>query len=513
MTLFAAKLKTLKASFLKESSQDARSQKGRPQKSRLRKENAAGKRPRRSSRKTQASRRSVFVLLEQRHVLRAVALSGMTDARVGEFSGFPSTQTEFFGDPWWQLFRDSPGMLVVALDRFYAENGRAPGNAEEFIQSAPDQLLLSMGNLRPPKGKQKASSTSSTAKRIRGWRRSQKKKQAIASLAAWIADCNALPGPDECRRWIGEVTGESRLLGKSGLFRRSTAPEFHRQSDQKSVGNLEDISTIVRSTIDKRALDRDFQFQLQQEKLASLKQLAYGASHEINNPLANIATGAQVMLQDEADPNRRDRLGRIYAQAMAAHEMISDLMLFAHPPTPVKASVSVRLMLKSIFEEAERDGIDLMITLGPIVDCVAVDQNQMLVAIGAILKNSTEAIQTRVAISEGNAACEAPVPGTTKSCCGDHRADSFCPCQGKVAIRVDDAGPQIQFQITDNGVGLTDANVRHLFDPFYSGREAGRGLGFGLSKAWRIIAMHGGQIRACANPYGTGTTITFTIDK
>jgi len=35
---------------------------------------------------------------------------------------------------------------------------------------------------------------------------------------------------------------------------------------------------------------------------------------------------------------------------------------------------------------------------------------------------------------------------------------------------------------------------RHLFDPFYSGREAGRGLGFGLSKAWRIVSEHGGRI-------------------
>ena len=65
-----------------------------------------------------------------------------------------------------------------------------------------------------------------------------------------------------------------------------------------------------------------------------MKELAYGASHEINNPLANIAARAQALLRDEADPERRRSLEAIYQQAMRAHEMISDLMLFARPPEP-----------------------------------------------------------------------------------------------------------------------------------------------------------------------------------
>ncbi|MFM7846804.1 MAG: histidine kinase dimerization/phospho-acceptor domain-containing protein, partial [Planctomycetota bacterium] len=54
----------------------------------------------------------------------------------------------------------------------------------------------------------------------------------------------------------------------------------------------------------------------QQERLASLRELAYGASHEINNPLANIATRAQGLLRDEADPERRRSLATIAAQAL-----------------------------------------------------------------------------------------------------------------------------------------------------------------------------------------------------
>ena len=72
--------------------------------------------------------------------------------------------------------------------------------------------------------------------------------------------------------------------------------------------------------------------QLHEAKLDAMKELAYGASHEINNPLANISGRAQSLLRDEADPKRRKLLLAIDNQAMRAHEMISDLMLFARPP-------------------------------------------------------------------------------------------------------------------------------------------------------------------------------------
>jgi C4-dicarboxylate-specific signal transduction histidine kinase len=53
---------------------------------------------------------------------------------------------------------------------------------------------------------------------------------------------------------------------------------------------------------------------------------------------------------------------------------------------------------------------------------------------------------------------------------------------------------------------------RHLFDPYFSGREAGRGLGLGLSKCWRIITDHGGQIDVDSGPE-RGTTITLQLPQ
>jgi hypothetical protein len=90
------------------------------------------------------------------------------------------------------------------------------------------------------------------------------------------------------------------------------------------------------------------------------------------------------------------------------------------------------------------------------------DALQLAVAITALIVNSTEAI--------GN--------------------------DGAIEIRLEaiDADGMAAIEVADTGPGIS-AEVRcHLFDPFYSGREAGRGLGFGLSKCWRIVTDHGGTI-------------------
>ena len=85
---------------------------------------------------------------------------------------------------------------------------------------------------------------------------------------------------------------------------------------------------------------------LEREKLASLKQFAYGLSHEINNPLTNISMRAQALLASEKDPDRRRALEAINAQAFRAFEMLADLMLFAHPPQPDLVSFDVAELLR-----------------------------------------------------------------------------------------------------------------------------------------------------------------------
>jgi hypothetical protein len=79
------------------------------------------------------------------------------------------------------------------------------------------------------------------------------------------------------------------------------------------------------------------------------------------------------------------------------------------------------------------------------------------------------------------------------------------PAGGTIRIRswtTDERDRRIAaFSVSDCGPGLSETDRAHLFDPFYSGRPAGRGLGFGLSKCWRIVSLHGGRIDVDSVPH------------
>ncbi|MEM8944603.1 MAG: HAMP domain-containing sensor histidine kinase [Planctomycetota bacterium] len=226
-----------------------------------------------------------------------------------------------------------------------------------------------------------------------------------------------------------------------------------------------------------------FETQLEHAKLDAMKELAYGASHEINNPLANIAARAQTLMRDEALPDRRLALEAIHQQAMRAHEMISDLMLFARPPALDVQKVDLSKLLSTVADryksECARRDIRLNLTLPSTPLEIPGDEQQLEVALRAVCSNAIEAVGTDGSI------------GVAVS--SDSQADD-----------------RVIIQITDTGVGMSDEVRQHLFDPFYSGREAGRGLGFGMSKCWRIVTDHGGSINVSSS-LGEGTTISLQL--
>ncbi len=224
--------------------------------------------------------------------------------------------------------------------------------------------------------------------------------------------------------------------------------------------------------------------ELERQKLEALKELAYGASHEINNPLANIAARAQTLLRDEGHPERRRALEAIHQQALRAHEMISDLMLFARPPQLVLESVDLnelsRQVVKSLAEESAERQIEFVLRApGEIVQIVG-DAEQLTVALIAVCVNAMEAIGRAGTVS---------LTVSREILAGEERA----------VIEIADTGPGISPEIRE-----------HIFDPFFSGREAGRGLGFGLSKCWRIVTQHGGEITVSSEK-SQGATFTIYL--
>ncbi len=218
------------------------------------------------------------------------------------------------------------------------------------------------------------------------------------------------------------------------------------------------------------------------DRLAALIEFAAAAGHEINNPLAVILGRAQLLLNREKDEAKRQSLETIAGQAMRIRDMIGDIMLFADPPPPSRQMIDVSHVIPKLVEkvtgalqhQSNRVLPQLSIDLPEQLELNA-DVNQFQIVISELLRNALH-------------------PSTEAS---------------QVLLRIDDEPDDSSVVITvrDNGRGLTEQEAAHLFDPFYSGRQAGRGLGFGLCKVWRIVKMHQGTIAVEDNDSEAGISV------
>lgn len=83
---------------------------------------------------------------------------------------------------------------------------------------------------------------------------------------------------------------------------------------------------------------------------------------------------------------------------------------------------------------------------------------------------------------------------------------------GRVAVSLLWDEESCRLSVADNGPGLAPEERRHIFDAYYSARQAGRGLGLGLCKAWTIAKGHGGRIDVASEP-GQGATFTLVLGR
>jgi signal transduction histidine kinase len=242
---------------------------------------------------------------------------------------------------------------------------------------------------------------------------------------------------------------------------------------------------------------------LRAQKLASLAEFAAGAGHEINNPLAVISGQAQFLLNKLLKAERRpaivDReeprngapappeaagppvspeqteqaLRKIVEQAQRVHTILRELMQFARPPhprrQPLDAGELVQEVATSLSELAAQRRVRLVVPRPPRSVALCADPAQLRTALTCLLRNAVEA----------------------------------APAEGWAGVRVEQAAAStVEIVVEDNGAGPPQQQREHLFDPFYSGRSAGRGRGLGLPTAWRLARQHGGDVLFSRPPDG-----------
>jgi len=239
---------------------------------------------------------------------------------------------------------------------------------------------------------------------------------------------------------------------------------------------------------------QSFAQRLEAEKLAALAEFAAGAGHEINNPLAVISGRAQLLLAGEKDPERRRELATIHRQALRIREMISDLMHFARPAQPRLARLDLREVVSNVIERlqlrAHAAGVELSWQPPESALYVRGDRNQLSVALSAVVENAIDAIELKTQATAANGSRTLANPSRNP-----------LPAYGTVRVGASkatatDGRDWARMEVADDGPGFGPEIRRHLFDPYFSGRSAGRGAGMGLCKCWRILTLHGGAIEA-----------------
>ena len=203
--------------------------------------------------------------------------------------------------------------------------------------------------------------------------------------------------------------------------------------------------------------------------LDAMAEFAAGAGHEINNPLGSILGQTQILLKSEPSADRRQAFETIGAQAWRVRDMIGNSMLFARPPKPQKQTLNLVEVVQQTMEPFDKSAADagVEIHFATTADTIELpgDRTQLSTLVGQLVRNGIESLRG---------------------------ADQ----DGRVSVTLrDDLANTVELSVVDDGPGIVSDEVRrHLFNPFYSGRSAGRGLGFGLCLAWQIVRMHGGMI-------------------
>jgi signal transduction histidine kinase len=226
------------------------------------------------------------------------------------------------------------------------------------------------------------------------------------------------------------------------------------------------------------ALDEREQRLIRSERLAAVGKIAAQITHEVRNPLSSIGLNAE-MLEEETSGEAKLLARAIVKEVDRLTEITEEYLRFARLPRPKLEREDLAAIVSSLASfmrpELERRGVCLQERLDPSLPPVAADEHQLRQALLNLLRN----------------AVEATAAGGTLT----------------VAARAIDERA-LELTIADTGEGIAPENLPKIFDPFFSTKEGGTGLGLALTQ--QIIVEHGGRIEVQSQP-GRGTTFVIRL--
>lgn len=214
----------------------------------------------------------------------------------------------------------------------------------------------------------------------------------------------------------------------------------------------------------------------QAEKLSSIGLFAAGVAHEVNTPLAGISSYVQMMIQEmPEDDSRRQILKKVEAQTFRASKIISNLLNFAR----VSDSEFSKLNLNSVMTDTvslldhplKKAGVEVHLDLDPSLPPTLGSSGKLQQVFMNLVLNARDSM----------------------------------PQGGQVRVRTYASNSSIVIEVEDEGQGISRQDIKRVYDPFFTSKEVGEGIGLGLSVSYGIVQEHSGQISVDSQP-GKGTT-------
>ena len=243
---------------------------------------------------------------------------------------------------------------------------------------------------------------------------------------------------------------------------------------------------------------------IRSEKMASIGLLAAGTAHEIGTPLSAIIGYTGILLDEMKDDEMKaDYLRRIEHESARIDRIVRDLLNYARPSTAEFERVNISALVRDTFEMLERQGtfkrIRTSIEIEGDVPPLYIDPHQMMQVLINLIINA------RDAMPDGG---EIVVRAYTGELRMSQEKNSHLPPFITMGRRKEDfqgafrasflSGHSftncVKLEVSDNGAGIDEENMRRIFDPFFSTKEPGKGTGLGLSISARIIDSFGGRM-------------------
>jgi signal transduction histidine kinase len=219
------------------------------------------------------------------------------------------------------------------------------------------------------------------------------------------------------------------------------------------------------------------------ERLAALGQLSAGLAHEIRNPLGVIKGSAEILNQKltASDPMAQELSGYIYTEVNRVSALVSRFLDFARPSQLNMQPEDMPALLDTCVRTATEQGATAHVRItreyAPSVPQVMVDRELCEQVFTNLIMNACEAMGEQ---------------------------------GGELKLRLRSAGAQVAVEIEDSGPGVPEPMREQIFNPFFTTKKTGVGLGLAIVS--KIVDAHGGTLKL-VSPSGSGACFRVTLPK